>query len=112
MVKDFIHPYIPNGIKQTKDEMLKRIGSKTIEDLYSCIPEHLRIEGRLDIPEAISSELELKQHVEAILNENITCAEYTNFLGAGCYDHYVPAICDEINSRSEFPHIQAILTQI
>lgn len=102
MVKDFIHPYIPNGIKQTKDEMLKRIGSKTIEDLYSCIPEHLRIEGRLDIPEAISSELELKQHVEAILNENITCAEYTNFLGAGCYDHYVPAICDEINSRSEF----------
>jgi len=40
--------------------------------------------------------------VEAILTRNTSCAQATNFLGAGCYNHYVPAICDEIGRRSEF----------
>ena len=56
----------------------------------------------LDIPAPFSTDQELSRHMNAILAEDSTCEENISFLGAGCYDHYVPAICDEINGRSEF----------
>lgn len=96
------HPYIPNSVKEVQDEMLKEIGVKTLEDLHEEIPEELILKENLNLPKAIKSEFELKRHVSNILNKNTTCEENLNFLGAGCYQHYVPAICDEINSRSEF----------
>jgi glycine dehydrogenase subunit 1 len=40
--------------------------------------------------------------VEKILSKNKNCNEYLNFLGAGCWQHYVPAVCDEVNQRGEF----------
>jgi glycine dehydrogenase subunit 1 len=97
-----IHPYIPNSTPQIIEKMLRDIGAKTIEELYEDIPNRIRTDGRLRLPEPFPSELELKIHVESILNRNSTCAEYLNFLGAGCYQHYVPAICDEVNQRGEF----------
>jgi glycine dehydrogenase subunit 1 len=48
------------------------------------------------------SEYELKRHIEGILAKNESAAEYLSFLGAGCYQHHVPAVCDEINRRGEF----------
>ena len=56
----------------------------------------------MNIPDPLKSEFELKNHVEAILGKNKSCNENISFLGGGCAPHYVPAICDEINHRSEF----------
>ena len=82
--------------------MLKEIGVKDIEELYADIPEHLRFRRELNLPEPIESEYGLKSHVADILSKNQTCEENVSFLGGGCWQHYVPAICDEINQRSEF----------
>jgi len=98
-----IHPYMPNSVPEMQEAMLKELGVSTIEELYSgIIPEELRFKGMLDIPAPIVGEFELKEHVMGILNKNTSCDEYSSFLGAGCYQHYVPALCDEVNSRAEF----------
>jgi glycine dehydrogenase subunit 1 len=96
------HPYIPNSVPKVKAEMLAEIGCGSIAELYGDIPKSLRFRGRMAIPEGIASESLLRKHVETILARNTSCEEATSFLGAGCYHHYVPVICDEINRRSEF----------
>lgn len=96
------HPYIPNSNPRVKEEMLAEIGVRDIEELYADIPDALRLKGDLSLPEPFTSEIELRRHVEKILAKNRTCEENISFLGGGCYHHYVPAICDEINGRSEF----------
>jgi glycine dehydrogenase subunit 1 len=100
--KHFIHPYIPNTLPEVKAAMMKEIGIEDLDELYSDIPEALRLKEKLNLPEPLLSEYELKRHMSGILSRNKTCREYLNFLGAGCWQHYVPAICDEINSRAEF----------
>ena len=50
----------------------------------------------------MTAEIELKRHMENILAKNHSCKENISFLGGGCWQHYVPAVCDEINQRSEF----------
>lgn len=103
MGKDFVHPYMPDSVPEIKEEMLKELGIGSVEEIYkSVIPEDLIYKERLDIPEPILSEHELKKHVMGILGKNVSTEEYTSFLGAGCYKHQVPALCDEINSRGEF----------
>lgn len=96
------HPYIPNSVPSVKAEMLELVGARSIDDLYADIPQELRFQGELAIPEGIEAESQLRKHVEGILARNTSCAQATSFLGAGCYNHYVPAICDEVNRRSEF----------
>ncbi len=100
--KPFSHPYIPNAAPEIRTEMLRRIGVTDVEELYRAIPKELRFKGRLKLPPPCASEYELKKHVLGILSKNKTCEENLNFLGGGCWQHYVPAICDEIISRSEF----------
>lgn len=102
MEKSIRYPYIPNSNEKTKKEMLGKVGVSKIEELYDFIPKELRLNRILNLPRPYLSEYELKKHVEGLLNKNISCEEYKNFLGAGCYDHYIPAVCDEINGRSEF----------
>ncbi len=96
------HPYIPNSVKEVQDEMLKELGLNCLEDLHEEIPEEIKLKEKLNIPEAFMSEYELRRHVERLLNKNKNCNDNINFLGAGCWQHYVPAICDEINGRGEF----------
>ena len=100
--KTFTHPYIPNSVSETRAEMLRKIGIENVEALYRDIPSELRFKKKLNLPEAISAECSLKRHVAGILFRNSHCEENLNFLGAGCWQHYVPAVCDEINQRSEF----------
>jgi glycine dehydrogenase subunit 1 len=100
--KNFVHPYLPNSAPEVKEQMLKAIGVGSIEELYKEIPEDLKLKDQLNLPKQMVSEIELKRHVEKILSKNMSCDETLNFLGAGCYQHYVPAVCDEINSRGEF----------
>jgi len=97
-----VHPYIPNSAPKVKAKMLEEIGVKDIDELYMDIPENLRLKKEMDLPEAMPSEYALKRHVESVLSKNQTCQENISFLGGGCWQHYVPAICDEINQRSEF----------
>ncbi len=99
--KPFVHPYIPNSAPGVKEEMLKFIGVDDIETLYQEIPDKLRFKRKLNIPEPFMSEVELKRHVRGILAKNRSCEENLSFLGGGCWQHYVPAACDEIVGRSE-----------
>jgi glycine dehydrogenase subunit 1 len=98
----FVHPYIPNSAPAVREEMLREIGVDTVGTLYQEIPPQLRFNRPLNLPKPFKSELALKRHVERLLLKNKTCGEYINFLGAGCAQHYVPSVCDEINSRGEF----------
>ena len=96
------HPYIPNSARAAKEAMLQEVGALGEEDFYADIPERLRLRGRLDLPAALDSEHDLRRHVEGLLSKNRSCAESLSFLGAGCTQHFVPAVCDEINARAEF----------
>lgn len=103
MEKTFVHPYMPNSVPKVKQQLLDELGIKAVSDIYgSIIPEDLLYKERLDLPEPIQSEYELKKHVTGILSQNISTEEYVSFLGAGCYKHQIPAVCDEINTRGEF----------
>ena len=97
-----VHPYIPNSNPLVTTAMLEAIGAADVDELYAEIPERLRLRRALDLPRPLSSEAELVRHVEALLNRNGSTREAVSFLGAGCYDHHVPAVCDEINGRGEF----------
>ncbi len=97
-----VFPYIPNSVPEVKAQMLREVGAHDVMDLYVEVPERLRFKGKMNLPEPIFDEYSLKRHVEALLEKNKNCKEYLNFLGAGCAEHFVPAVCDEINGRGEF----------
>jgi glycine dehydrogenase subunit 1 len=96
------HPYIPNSVPAVKAEMLRVTGAGSIEEFYADIPVDLRLGRPLDLPTPFRSEHRLKRHVEGVLAANVPASEVLSFLGGGCYQHHVPAVCDEINGRSEF----------
>ncbi len=86
------------GTDGDREEMLRTIGVKSVDDLFADIPEALRLTGRLDLPPALS-EQEAVRLVEGIASRNRLCV---SFAGAGAYNHYVPAVVDALASRSEF----------
>ncbi|WP_077325294.1 aminomethyl-transferring glycine dehydrogenase subunit GcvPA [Virgibacillus siamensis] len=94
------HPYIPNTVPEVQREMLDEIGVKNIDELFEGIPQGLKLKDEMNIPSALT-ELELRREIETSLNLNKNCRENINFMGAGCWQHFVPAVCDEINQRSE-----------
>jgi len=100
--KPTVHPYIPNSVPQARAEMLQEIGVQSVDELYQDVPDELRLKRRLNLPPPLLSEYALRRHVEGILARNKTCKQALSFLGAGCWQHYVPAVCDEVNSRTEF----------
>lgn len=100
--QSIVYPYIPNSEPSIKKKMLDEIGVDSIEALYQEIPEELRLKGKMNLPEPFLSESDLVRHVEELLAKNKTCKDHLNFRGAGCYQHFIPAVCDEINGRSEF----------
>ncbi|MEG2282154.1 MAG: aminomethyl-transferring glycine dehydrogenase subunit GcvPA [Rikenellaceae bacterium] len=103
MIKGFKnHPYIPNSVPEIEQAMLKEIGLTSLEELHQDIPEEIKLKKNMNLPEAILSESDLREYITGILARNKTCVDNLNFLGAGCWQHYVPAICDEINRRGEF----------
>ena len=100
--KKVVYPYIPNSNPDVQKEMMAFVGAKDLWELYEEIPEALRYKGRLNIPEAILDEFNIKKHTEKVLSQNINCSEYTSFLGAGCAQHFIPAVVDEITTRGEW----------
>jgi glycine dehydrogenase subunit 1 len=100
--KAVVYPYIPNSVPEVKQQMLRDVAAESADDFYEDVPEKLRLREPMDLPAPLLSEYALKRHVEGILSKNRTCGEYLSFLGAGCYQHHVPAVCDEVNQRGEF----------
>lgn len=92
--------YLPMT-EQDKKEMLSAIGVDSVDELFSDIPEEVRFKGRLNIKEA-KSEPVLMKELSQLANKNINLKTHTSFLGAGVYDHYIPSIVDHVISRSEF----------
>jgi len=100
--RPIVYPYIPNSVPDVKRRMLDAVGAQSTEDFYADVPEQLRLREGMDLPEPLLSEYALERHVEGLLGKNQTARELLCFLGAGCYPHHVPAVCDEINRRGEF----------
>jgi glycine dehydrogenase subunit 1 len=86
---------------EDRQEMLERIGVSNIDELFRDIPENLLLKGKLKLP-AGKSEAEVYEYLRQLAAENVSTEDEVSFLGAGMYDHYVPAIVDSIISRSEF----------
>jgi glycine dehydrogenase subunit 1 len=84
-----------------REEMLAAIGVDSVEALFRDIPEGLRFQGELDVPPALS-EPELVAHLEELAGRNAHTGQELSFLGAGIYDHYVPAVVDAVLARGEF----------
>ncbi|GGA68261.1 aminomethyl-transferring glycine dehydrogenase subunit GcvPA [Ornithinibacillus halotolerans] len=84
-----------------KKEMLDAIGIQSTEELFSDIPDKVRLKREMNL-KAPTSEIELKKELVRMSKKNYNLQEYTSFLGAGVYDHFIPSVVDHVISRSEF----------
>lgn len=96
------HPYMPNSAPHSRDTMLKALGIADADELFEQIPVDHRLARPIGLEPGIRSEYQLQRKLNGLLKRNVSAADVINFLGAGCWQHHVPAVCDEIASRSEF----------
>ncbi|PAB57722.1 aminomethyl-transferring glycine dehydrogenase subunit GcvPA [Anaeromicrobium sediminis] len=95
-----MHRYIANTEADRK-YMLNEINAESIDDLFSDIPEELKLGRELNLKEGMS-EIEIFNHMNEIASKNKSINDLTCFLGAGAYDHYIPTIIKHMVLRSEF----------
>jgi glycine dehydrogenase subunit 1 len=81
--------------------MLERIGAGSIDELFADVPEGVRLGRPLDLPDGLA-EQEVYARLRELAARNVSAEDELSFLGAGMYDHYVPAFIDTLLSRSEF----------
>jgi glycine dehydrogenase subunit 1 len=81
--------------------MLAAVGVSEVDELFRDIPEGVRLGRELDLEPALS-EPELVAHLTELADRNVDTGKELSFLGAGIYDHYVPAVVDAVLSRGEF----------
>jgi glycine dehydrogenase subunit 1 len=84
-----------------RDRMLAEIGVRSVEELFADIPAGVRLERPLELPDGMP-EHEVYERLAELSRRNTGAEDEITFLGAGMYDHYVPAIVDSITQRSEF----------
>jgi glycine dehydrogenase subunit 1 len=92
--------YIPHT-DADRNEMLKTIGVNSIEELFHEVPMELRVQGELNVPEALD-EYALTKALQAIGAKNTSLTSLISFLGAGIYEHYVPSLVMQLVTRGEF----------
>jgi glycine dehydrogenase subunit 1 len=92
------HPYLPLTDDQRR-EMLAKIGVNQPADLFDGVPEAIRLHRPLNLPSSMN-ELELKKSFTALARKN--SVPLLSFLGAGAYQHYIPAVIEHLAGRSEF----------
>lgn len=95
-----MHRYIPNT-ESDKRKMMDTLGIDSVDALFADIPQELRLNRALDLPAPLS-ELELSKHMQALAGKNKGTDQMVSFLGAGAYDHYIPALVKHLAMRSEF----------
>ncbi len=81
--------------------MLATIGVDSIDQLFDGIPTGVRLGRALDLPEGLG-EAEVYRHLRELAAANVSAEDELCFLGAGMYDHYVPALIDMLMTRSEW----------
>jgi glycine dehydrogenase subunit 1 len=81
--------------------MLERIGAASIDELFADIPASMRLDRPIDLP-AGKAEQDVYGYLRDLAARNVSTEDEISFLGAGMYDHYVPALVDALISRSEF----------
>jgi glycine dehydrogenase subunit 1 len=84
-----------------RQTMLDAVGAGSVDELFDQIPPEVRLDRELDLPPGLS-ETECFDHLASLAERNAHADAEVCFLGAGMYDHYVPAIVDAITQRSEF----------
>jgi glycine cleavage system P protein (glycine dehydrogenase) subunit 1 len=87
--------------EQDREQMLETIGVDSVDDLFEQIPAGVRLGRPLDLEPALS-EPELVAHLTDLASRNLDTGRELSFLGAGIYDHYVPAVVDAVLARGEF----------
>jgi glycine dehydrogenase subunit 1 len=92
--------YIPNTDADCR-AMLQAIGVRSVEELFGDIPPAVRLKRPLKVPPAMS-ESEVGRHLRALAAQNADADRYSMFLGAGCYNHFSPAIINHLVLRGEF----------
>jgi len=90
-------PHTPEDIAA----MLQVVGADNLDDLFKSIPDDCRRKGDLDLPERLT-EWELNRHMSDLAATVAVSPEYKMFIGAGSYDHYIPASISYLLGRSEF----------
>ena len=91
--------YIPHSPNE-RDEMLKTIGVNSLDELFDAVPKKYRF-PKLDLPRALS-EMEAAGLLDELAGSNESTHQLVSFLGAGMYNHYIPAVVDHILRRGEF----------
>src|SRR6476469_4681725 len=87
--------------EQDREQMPETIGVDSIEELFEQIPAGVRLGRPLELERALS-EPELVAHLSELADRNVDTGREVSFLGAGIYDHYVPAVVDAVLTRGEF----------
>ena len=96
------HPWMANSAPGVIEGMLREIGAASVDEVFEQIPrDHFRTTP-LDLPPALTSEIELRRDLVEKLKRNESCEDNLSFIGAGVWQHHVPAIVDEIVGRTEF----------
>lgn len=90
-------PHTPEDIA----EMLTTVGVESLDELFATVPDKCRRSGELNLPEAFT-EWELNNHIDELCGTMAVSPEYKVFMGAGSYEHYIPASVNHLLSRSEF----------
>jgi len=83
-----------------REEMLATIGVSSIDELFRDIPAGMRFDRELELEPPLS-EWEIVSHLEELAARNVDTGRELSFLGAGIYDHYVPAVVDAVMQRGE-----------
>jgi glycine dehydrogenase subunit 1 len=84
-----------------REQMLKVIGAKSIDDLFVDVPKAALLKNLVDLPKK-QGELDVHRHMARLAEKNTPAGRTAFFLGAGAYRHHVPATVDHIIQRSEF----------
>ena len=94
------HPFLALT-DDDRDAMLATVGVASVEELFQDIPAGVRLDRELQLEPALS-EQELAAHLGELAARNVDSTRELSFLGAGIYDHYVPAVVDTVLQRGEF----------
>ncbi len=86
---------------EDRQEMLRQIGVGSVEELFSDLPESVRLNRPLDLPEGLP-EVEVARLLGNLAGQDLDMQHHVSFLGAGAYDRYIPSVVDEMLRRSEF----------
>jgi glycine dehydrogenase subunit 1 len=92
--------YIPHTAEDVR-QMLETVGVDDVEALFEGVPAGVRLNRPLALP-AAAAESELLRELGRLAARNATAASHLSFLGGGAYNHFIPAVVDQLISRSEF----------